>query len=80
MLLFLATLACFTDLGPCEDYCNYICECHAGERGYDCDQCRTEYSEVDPALEDECETSLLDLRTDDEANGTGCVDEVDTGA
>lgn len=80
MFLLLTALACLTEIGPCQDYCDYICECHAGEEGFDCEQCRTEYAEVDSDLEDECETSLVDLRSEDEANGTGCDEGVDTAA
>ncbi|MFN7146422.1 MAG: hypothetical protein ACK4YP_21795 [Myxococcota bacterium] len=71
--------ACFgtSFADPCQDYCDYICECHAGEEGYDCEQCRTEYTSSDPALQDECETSLVDLQGEDQANGTGCESPVD---
>ncbi len=66
--------ACFgVDFGdPCADYCDYICECHAGEPAFDCDQCRTENDSSDPDLQDECETSLVELQTEDEDAGTGC--------
>lgn len=71
---------CFAETGPCEDYCTYICDCHAGEEGFDCEQCYTEYEAADPELQDECETSLLDLREADDAAGTGCVAGEDTAA
>jgi hypothetical protein len=83
-MLLLLLLACFGVTGgdPCQDYCDYICECHAGEADYDCDQCRTEYATSDPALQDECETTLVDLQNADDDAGTGCnaADETDTGA
>jgi hypothetical protein len=73
-LLPLLLAGCFgTSFGdPCQDYCDYICTCHAGEAEFDCDQCLTEYDGSDPALQDECETTLVDLQNEDEANGTGC--------
>lgn len=76
--LFLFT-ACFgTSFGdPCEEYCDYICECHEGEAEFDCDQCRTEYASADAALQDECETSLADLQREDESNATGCDSSTD---
>lgn len=59
--------------GPCDDYCNYVCDCHDGEAGYDCDECWAVYGEADPALEDECETALLDLTAADEEAGLVCA-------
>jgi hypothetical protein len=78
MLLPLLLLACFgTSSDPCQDYCDYICDCHAGESGYDCDSCRTEYATTDAELQDECETTLIDLQDEDDAAGHTCA--ADTG-
>lgn len=71
---------CLTEAGPCTDYCDYICACHAGEPEYDCAECRTVYSDADPELQDECETELTTLQQQDEADGTGCVSGEDTAA
>ena len=63
---------------PCYDYCEYICVCHAGEEGFDCDQCEVEYANSDAALQDECESTLTDLQVEDEAAGTGCSSDTTT--
>lgn len=62
---------------PCDQYCDYICECHTGEAEFDCDQCRTEYASVDAELGDECEATLGDLQAQDVAGGTGCESSAD---
>lgn len=80
LLLSLGLSSCLTDAGPCQDYCDYICSCHAGEPEYDCQQCRTTYSDADPQLQDECQTELDDLQSTDNENGTGCVSGEDTAA
>lgn len=77
-VLFLT--ACLTEAGPCGDYCDYVCACHAGEPGFDCEECRTVYSDADPELQDECETELNSLQQSDEANGEGCQSPTDTAA
>ena len=82
-VLLSVLLACdFTgSSGPCQDYCDYICECHDGEPGFDCAQCMTEYADADPATQDECETALLDQQDADAAAGLSCNPvEQDTGA
>lgn len=70
----------FTEAGPCADYCDYICECHAGEADYDCEGCRAEYAGgADPDLQDECETALVDLQAYDAETGHECgVESGDT--
>lgn len=77
LLLF---AGCFVESTPCDDYCSYICDCHAGEEGYDCQDCYASYEGAEAAVQDECETALIDLRAEDELNGTGCVEGIDTGA
>lgn len=80
MSVFLLLLACTVDTGPCQDYCDYICECHAGEEGYDCEECRTVYGGADAELQDECETELLALQDADAAAGNSCeATSADTG-
>ena len=72
-LLLATLLGCLpTAAGPCDDYCNYMCSCHAGDDGFDCDQCRTEYAAADPALQDQCEISLRDQIDADEAAAVDC--------
>lgn len=73
MPLLLWLLACFTEAGPCTDYCDYICECHAGEADFDCDGCRAEYADADPELQDECIDELAALEQEDEDAGHECT-------
>ncbi len=71
-LLLSAMLACYTTAGPCTDYCDYICECHADDGDLTCDDCRTIYTDDDAALSDECETALTDQQAADDAAGVDC--------
>jgi hypothetical protein len=72
MLLFAFLIACTTSAGPCDDYCSYICDCHAEDSGYNCDDCFTSYDGADASLQDECESSLITLKDADEAAGLTC--------
>lgn len=72
--------SCMPSGGPCMDYCDYVCECHAGDEGFDCDACATVYEEADAETQDACQTELTTLQNDDQANGTGCDAPEDTAA
>ncbi|MFZ5478340.1 MAG: hypothetical protein ACOZNI_16350 [Myxococcota bacterium] len=74
-MLLALFVACYSASGPCQDYCDYICDCHPE---LDCDGCYTEYGSADPALQDECEEALLDQQDADAAEGLECG--ADTGA
>ena len=78
LAFFFFLLSCFTESGPCDDYCTYVCDCHAGEEEYNCEDCRTIYASADTELQDDCETQLLDLQEADEAAGLSCS-RSDTG-
>lgn len=78
--LYLLLAGCLTDSGPCADYCDYICECHDGEEGFDCAGCRTEYDAADPDLQDVCVTELEALESEDEESGHACSGGYDTAA
>lgn len=73
MVFLLSLFACFSTANPCDDYCSYICDCHAGEADYNCDECYTTYDGAEASLQDECETSLIDLQNQDEAEGHTCT-------
>jgi hypothetical protein len=80
MSILFVLLACFgVSSTPCDNYCNYICDCHAGEPEYDCEECFTTYDGADATLQDECETSLIDLQNQDDAEGRVCGGDGDTG-
>jgi hypothetical protein len=68
------SLACSGD-SACDQYVDYICDCHADDPAYDCDALRTSYEAADDSLQDECSLALDSLETQDEQDGTGCVVE-----
>ncbi len=63
----------------CDDYVDYVCECHADDPAYDCDALRTAYEDADDELQDECDIQLADLQDQDDLDGTGCVTDTGTG-
>ena len=78
--MILLLLACITDSNPCTDYCDYICDCHAGEADFDCENCYTVYGGTDASTQDECQTSLADQKSQDEQEGHTCGSTGDSGA
>ncbi len=74
-------LTCFPvacgDTNSCDDYVDYVCECHAEDPAYDCEALQTTYEDADDQLQDECSIILADLEDQDEQDGTGCL--TDTG-
>ncbi len=79
MLLLLALACTLTGANPCQQYADYICDCHGDDPDYDCASVQDQYSTSDPDLEDECEASLSDLKREDEAAGRECSSGSDTG-
>lgn len=78
-LLILTLSGCFGfTTGPCADYCDYVCQCHPDDAGVSCEDCQTIYTDDDAALQDECETALVDLQAADREAGITC--EEDTAA
>ena len=55
----------------CEDYADYICECHADE--YDCNEVRLEVSDPDADQLADCQVELDDLQADDADAGLDCA-------
>lgn len=72
--LVMTLTGCTGGTNPCDDYCSYVCDCHTDEAGYDCDACFTQYDGADAELQDECETALIDLKAQDDADGHVCTD------
>ena len=68
--IFLGT-ACFEE-DSCDRYVEYMCDCHDGEEGYDCDELQRIYADADPSLQDQCVTDLDTQMDEDEANGVSC--------
>ncbi len=73
----LAATACVSD--PCQDYVDYICQCHADDPAYDCETLRTTYENADAELQDECSLALSEQQAQDEADGIVCATGTTTG-
>jgi hypothetical protein len=59
---------------PCQDYVDYLCDCHAGEPGYDCETLQQTYSAPDAALQDQCALDLEAQQAQDAEDGLACAD------
>lgn len=64
-------LGCDTE-DPCQDYVSYVCDCHADDPEYDCEQIRTTYEGADADVQAECASALQDLEDADQAAGETC--------
>ena len=77
--LVLLLPACDAVFGnPCQDYVDYVCDCHDGEAGYDCDTLRASHATDDVELYEDCTLELEAIKAADESTGLGC-DAGDTG-
>ena len=82
--LFLAGLASGCASAPCDDYAQYMCDCHPSK----CEHYQTIYQNADSDLQDECATDLQEQEQKDGATsydstgqcGTNTNDSGDTGA
>jgi hypothetical protein len=68
--------ACDVSAQPCDDYVDYMCDCHPEDPddpdAVDCADLTNQFSDTDPALEDECISSLDEQRDKDDANDWEC--------
>ena len=75
-LLLPFVFACVVSSEPCDDYVDYMCDCHPEDPddpdGIDCQDLATEFSDTDPKLDEQCTASLDDQRDKDEANDWVC--------
>ncbi len=76
-ILLITGLGCFEE-DSCDRYVEYMCDCHSGEEGYDCNELQAQYSDADQSLQDQCSIDLGNQMDDDDANGVSC-DVADTG-
>ena len=75
-LLLAATLsACGED--PCQEYVDYMCECHDGDDGLSCSDLQSQYESPSADLQDECVIALDEQEASDQESG---VCDADTGA
>jgi hypothetical protein len=64
-------MACFEE-EPCDRYVDYVCQCHDGEEGFDCEEFRLVYADAAAGVQDECAIALDELQAADEAAGLTC--------
>lgn len=50
----------------CDDYVDYICDCHSGNPDYDCDELSSMYSDPSTDQESECSVFLDEQKSLDE--------------
>jgi len=62
--------ACADD--PCARLADYICTCHAGDTGFDCEELRRATERADPAVQNACVLELAEQRQRDEEAGLVC--------
>ena len=75
-LLALALIAC----GPastgaknsCDDYVDYMCDCHGDDPDVDCEEFATVYGDADAEQQVACEDALSEQEDADAAEGLEC--------
>jgi hypothetical protein len=70
----LATLTACDEENACDRYADYVCECHEGDSGFDCDALRALAEAPTETTIDQCAIDLADQEAADEADGAVCVD------
>ena len=74
LVVFAVGLGCLLGCGtqPCDRFVAYICDCHDGEEGFDCETLQQALGDAGPAVQDQCSIDLADQIAEDEANGVFC--------
>ena len=72
-MLFAGMLGC--EVQPCDRYVNYICDCHADDPDFDCNEISQSLANADPSAQDQCSIDLSDLQDEDQAAGIECSTE-----
>lgn len=57
---------------PCDRYVNYICDCHADDPEFDCEEISQSLANADPSAQDQCAIDLADLQDADDEAGVAC--------
>ena len=65
-------MAACSEEDPCGDYVDYICDCHADDPDFDCEELRTTYANADAAVQDECAIQLNEQEDADADEGLEC--------
>ena len=66
-----ALLAC-EDEEPCDRYVEYMCACHDGDEGFDCQELDNTLRGAESDVQDECAIWLTDQKDDDADAGLEC--------
>ena len=74
-LLAVFTLGLACEVQPCDRYVNYVCDCHADDPEFDCDEISSSLTNADPAVQDQCAIDLADLQDADAEAGLVCSTE-----
>jgi len=78
VLLAVGFMAC-EDKDHCDEYVDYICDCHADDPDFNCDEQRSIYEEASLDQQNECAIELDNQEQSDQDNGEGC-ENGDTGS
>ncbi|MCB9673725.1 MAG: hypothetical protein H6737_01335 [Alphaproteobacteria bacterium] len=60
------------EVQPCDRYVDYMCACHDGEPGVDCQELIDIYTNASADIQDQCSIDLADQEAEDQANGVAC--------
>lgn len=61
-------LAC-EPVQPCDEYVDYMCDCHANDTGVDCSTLKATYEDADQNVQDECSVLLDEQESADQRAG-----------
>jgi len=78
-LLLPLSVACLEEKDHCEEYVDYMCNCHADDPDYDCDDLNSIYAETDLEQQNECAITLDEQIQEDADEGADCEAGSDTG-
>lgn len=67
-----ALFACDEPENACDDYVDYMCDCHADDPEFDCETLTATYANAGPDVQDQCVIDLEDQQEADEAAGLTC--------
>ena len=79
LLLLPLSGACLEEKDHCEEYVEYMCDCHADDPDYDCANLQSIYAETDLEQQNECAITLDEQLQEDLDEGKDCEVGGDTG-
>ncbi len=71
MLSLCMSPAC-EDETPCDRYIDYMCDCHADDEGFDCQEISDSFANADNDVQDSCALTLSTQKDVDEEEGNTC--------